>query len=634
MPRRVLVLFLLAAALVVAWRLVTVFSFADQGVFEKYPTLADRTLRGELAGRLTDVSPLYLWLITLARMLGLSIAGVRVIQIAATGAAALLCALVARRFGGTLAAAVAMLAVLGSRAVFLNATELEPETLILLLNALALFFLIDREPSAMRVFTGGIFLGASIAARPTALLAALILLAFLPRRRMAAYAAGVVVPVLTVLAITFALTGHATVMNPGTVFYEGMNPRAEGYEGVRPMIVNDVGESVPNEPDRLHVAFRIIAARALGRPIAPEEANRYWTGKAFAFARAEPGQVLSLTARKLFFALHSHDAWDLPSMIQRTAELSKVWIPFGLVVALALFASFATNDRRPALALILVALSYVAVMAAFYVTARQRNAMIPATAILAGIGVAAIASWPRTKVLFATLVVLIVTALLTRDYPWQRENRYNWIAYGRSLSLINGATRAERAGDARAAVLQRAHDATWLFGDDPELLHAPPALIAGLARERLARTDSDERRFDLALALQAAGAWPDSDRVLAGLQQRGYVPMRGFSAVRSVAYYRAVARLRAPGRSEAAAQLRRALAEAPANEEVLALAALFLGDAQARARLFAVHDPFTARAALARALRHLGREEDAARELVAVARGIPEWPRPPLLIRP
>jgi len=260
-------------------------------------------------------------------------------------------------------------------------------------------------------------------------------------------------------------------------------------------------------------------------------------------------------------------------------------------------------------------------------------ATIPAVAILAGIGVAAIASWPRTKVLLATLGALVVTVLLTRDYAWQRENRYNWIAYGMSLGLTNGAARAERAGDARAVVLQRAHDATWLFGDDPELLHAPPALIAGLARERLARTDSDERRFDLALAFQTAGAWADSDRVLADLQERGYVPMRGFSAVRSVAYYRAVARLRAPGRREAAAQLRRAMAEAPANEEVLAMAALFLGDAQARARLFAVHDPFTARAALARAMLHLGREEEAARELTDVARGIPEWPRPPLLAR-
>ena len=601
MPRRALILLLIAAALVTLSRVVTFYLLDDHGAFEKYLILADRALRGDITGRLNDVSPLYLWLIALARALRLPNEAVRVAQIAATGVVAVLCALVAARFGGVRAAAVALLAILGSQAVFLNATEFEPETLILLLNALALFFLLKAAAPLphSKILAGGLALGASIAARPTALLAAIVLLAVVPRRRL--FVAGLLIPIAIVLAVNLALTGHATVMNPGTVFYEGMNPRAEGYEGVRPEVVDELRARIPNEPDRLHVAFRIVASRALGRAVTPEEANRYWIGKALAFARAEPREALRLTAMKLFFAFHSHDAWDLSSMIQRTASLSRIWLPFGVVVTLALFALIQKADRRLTLALALVALSYVAVMAAFYVTARQRNAMLPAAAILAGIGASALFSLPRRKAALALVAAVAVIVLLTRDYAWQRENRYHWIAYGMSLRLSSDAEKAERAGDARTAALDRAHDATWLFGDDPDRPLAPRPLIASVARERLSRTDSPQRRFDLAFALQTAGDWRLADDVLRELQQRGYVPMRRFSAVRSVAFYRALAQLHLGNRTAAAEQLRRAMTEAPANEEVLALAAVLFGDKEAQARLFAIHDPLTARAAVARA---------------------------------
>ena len=625
--RRLLFWLILVAAAIVAVRLATFHYFPEQQAFLKYLQLADRVAAGELPrSRLNDVSPLYLWLVALARVVGVGTGVLRTLQIAATGVVAVVCGVVARRFGGTLAAVAATIAILGSRAVFLNATEFEPETLILLLHALAFFFLLDLDPSRRRVFAGAVFLGASIAARPTALLAAIVLLVFLPRRRLAPYVAGLALPIGAVLLVTFLLTGHATVMNPGTVFYEGMNPRAEGYEGIRPAIVSDVGALSAGEPDTLHIAFRRVASRALGKAIDPAEANRYWVGKALAYVRAQPADALALVARKAFFAVHSYDAWDIPTMILRTAAMSNAWIPFGVLVALAPFALLLRGQRRVVIALLFIALSYVAIMAAFYVTGRQRNAMIPAMAILAGVGVAGLVQ--RRSVVGAGLVVVTAVAL-THDYAWQRENSYNWLAHGMSNRYDAAAQGAERAGDMNALLLARAHDATWLFGpDEIDRSAVPPPLLSRVARERLAQTDLDPQRFDLALALLVAGDAAGADQVLGDLQQRGYVPMRRFSAVRSVAYYRMLAALRRRDTNAAREQLQRATAEAPAQEEVLAFRSLVFNDAKAREHLFAVHDPFTARFALAYAKAWLGRRAEALqdfRELIGV---IPEWSRP------
>ena len=43
-------------------------------------------------------------------------------------------------------------------------------------------------------------------------------------------------------------------------------------------------ERQSRDPDYLHVAYRIVAARALGHPVTRAESNRYLTGKAIAFA--------------------------------------------------------------------------------------------------------------------------------------------------------------------------------------------------------------------------------------------------------------------------------------------------------------------------------------------------------------
>jgi hypothetical protein len=537
---------LVAALLVITIaRVMLVESLPDQGYFAKYTTFADRILAGQMPrDRLADLSPGYLWLVVALRKLGLDFRAIRALQIAMVSLAALCCAIAARRFGWIAIVAAAAF-VIGSRGALVCATEVEPETAILLLNAFVILTLSASEAEGS-VWAGGVLLGLSAICRPVALLIAGALRSW--RVIVAA-----LIPVAAMVLINIALTGEAVLMDPGTVFYEGMNPSAAGYEGVQPRIVNDL-ERTNREPDFLHVAYRLVASSSEQRTLTRAESNRFWTGKALAFARTYPAAALRLTLRKCWFALHSYEAYDLVTMARKDRLLARlpIFVPFGVLVALAgaaiAFMSSralarelgerAAHDARvvdtsapPAASLTLgvtrtaltFALAGGAAMIVFYVTARQRNAIVPAVAVLAAIGLAEIVK--RRHVLSAIAVVVIAIAL-SIDSRWQRDDRDGWFA--------------------------------------------PP---------------SD---FDRALALESQGQWQEADALLARLPR---APHRENRSVPSLAFYRARAAEHLG--HDPRPLLDQAERDAPGNEHVLAMKAR-LGDDAARGRLFALHDRFTA----------------------------------------
>jgi hypothetical protein len=456
----------IALALVTWLRIRLVGALTDQGYFAKYIVFADRILAGHIPrDRLTDLSPGYLWLIVALRGVGAGFTAIRTLQIVFVSVAAFLCALAARRFG-TIAMIAAPLLLLGSRAALVCATEAEPETLILLLGSAALALLAgSREGS-------GLLLGLASICRPVIMLASAAIAIVERSWKLIAAAA---VPVVIMLTVNVALTGDVVLMDPGTVFYEGMNPSATGYEGVQPRIVNDM-ERTSTEPDYLHVAYRIVASRASGRALTRAESNRFWTGKALAFAREFPVAALRLTLRKLLFAIQSYDAYDLSTMARKDFLLARYpFIPFGLLIALAGAAvMLARARRREMMPFVAFTLAGVVVLVAFYVTARQRNAILPAVVILAAAGVDEIV---RQRRVIAAIVVAFIAVLLSINGPAQIEDANGW----------RGTPNA----------------------------------------------------FDTALSLQQQGRWADADRILAQLEAEGYRPIRENRAVSSIAFYRA-----------------------------------------------------------------------------------------------
>ena len=422
-------------------------ALSDQGYFAKYIIFADRILSGQMArDRLLDLSPLYLWFVVAMRAIGADFHAIRTLQIVLVSVAALLVGIAARRWGA-IAMIAAPLFLLGSRAALVCATEVEPETLILVFNAAALAALLN-----FRYSVAGLFLGLSAVCRPVALLAAGALSALFRSWRLLAAAA---VPVIIIVGVNFALTHEIAVMDPGTVFYEGMNPNAAGYEGVQPRIVNDL-ERQSQDPDYLHVAYRVVASRAAGRPLSRAESNRYWTSKALAFARTYPIAALRLVGRKVFFALHSYDAYDLATMARKNVALAELpFIPFAALVALAAMAMI-LRVRDIAPVVVFAATTFLALIA-FYVTARQRNAMLPAICILAAAGLSEIVA---RRHLGAAIAAAVIGILLSINGNAQREDAAGWLGarngFDAAIAMENGG----RWQDADA-ILQRLEEAGY-----------------------------------------------------------------------------------------------------------------------------------------------------------------------------
>jgi hypothetical protein len=597
--RHALLLAAFAALALITWlRIHLIDTLPDQGYFAKYLTFADRILAGHMPrDRIGDLSPAYLWTIALLRRLGSSVRAIRDIQIALLSVAAAVCGLAAARIAGRWAGIAAAVLVLLNRGALLAATELEPETLIVFALGVSMAALVWERP-----LIAGLFLGIAVTARPTAALALILISVWIfvrGRRHIALFLSAAAVPIAIVLAVNGSLTGHVSIMEPATGLYDGNNPLATGCAGVLPRIVADL-DAASMEPDYLHVAYRVVAARANAT-----DGNGYWSRKSLAWMRTYPGAAARLFAWKALLSIHNYDVFDLATMWRKSTLLPRwPFVPFGALTALALAAPLLRGSRAPLVPMLIFALATIAALIVFNVSARQRDALLPPLAILAAIGTAEILRCRRARLVVACGAVLALTLLLGIDGPPQREDAYAWWSSMQS-------TRAAAAGRRDiASVLRTA---------------SPPSVDAQSLRKAAMQASSsgDELRFDAAIALEKANAWRDADAVLATLP--GYSPRRDNRAVSSVAYYRARA-ARHLGR-DARPLLDRADDDAPGDPDVLAARAI-AGDAASAQRLDLLHDPFTRDYALARAREDAGDRAGTRALRDRLMRTFPEWRRP------
>jgi hypothetical protein len=555
-------------------RIAWVNALPTQTYFAKYEYFADRAIAGHLdADRLPDLSPGYLWFVVALRALGASVKAIRALQIALLSVAALALGAVARRLYGDVAALATLVIVFANQAALVNATDLEPETVILLLNSVALWLLVRQWP-----LTAGVALGFSIVCRPVGLLIAIVLIAW-QRRDALRIVAGAAIPIAIILGLNLARTGRI-IMDPGTVFYEGMNPLATGHEGVQPRIVKNLEKTVDG-PDTLHVVYRQIAARA-GHP----QSNAYWMGKAFAFMRYEPAAAAALMGRKLRFAIAGYDAYDVPSMELNRRMLSTVpiWISFALLVPLAV-----AGARREHAMLVFYAAAAALPLVVFFVTARHRNPLLVPLSLLGGCAVA----WLIERRKIAILAVVIASAfVLSLRHPAEEEDQALWTATFATNDLMRAYQQSKDDVLLAAA-------ATWLPESVPA---APPELVSAAAQKALTMDNDRSRRFSIAIALQQSGADAEAERLLRDLQAEGFRPYRRSRGVSSVSYYLARALLHQHRRVEAVPLAAQARREAPGDADVLALS-VALGERQFMNELDALHDPFTRDLALASASR-------------------------------
>jgi hypothetical protein len=340
-----------------------------------------------------------------------------------------------------------------------------------------------------------------------------------------------------------------------------------------------------------------------------------------------PLAAMKLFGWKAILAIHHYDVYDLMTTKRKSLELARYpAIPFGVAFILSIAAFVLRPNPRELLPVALFAFATFVALIVFNVSTRQRSALLPTLAILGGIGVAEIVRLARArseKALFAFAAVMITVPLLGIEGTPMREDTYNWWAYLRANDVTAEAFRAREKGD-RIRAMELASAASILDIAETPLVSSPTLARAALVAAE--GVDSPPRRFDIAIALEKAGAWREAEAILASIED--YRPRRENRAVSSVAYYRARAalHLRAP-RLTFAGHIDRANAEAPGDPHVLALRALTV-EPNARQTLDDLHDPFTCDFALATAHADLGDMPRARAMFEDLTRRFPEWHRP------
>ncbi|MCP3958619.1 MAG: hypothetical protein GY719_12270 [bacterium] len=618
--------------------------FPLPGTFRKYPLAAEQILAGQLpTERLVDFSPLYLWLsVTAERLLPAPEATLLWLQIVlAAAATGLLFTLLARRVAAPLAA-VAALALAFDRHLLVYERILEPE--IVLLFCLLVFLLFLEREHARGALIAGVFAALCLATRPT-FLPAFLLVPFYFRlrgdrgkewlQRSAAFAAPVAVALLLLALRAASITGDSRTptMNPGTVMFEGNNALSAGTSAMYPPVVLGlVRQGGATSPDPAHQYYRDVARAAAGRELTIREVNAYWSQRAVAFARAEPGRFARQLGTKLVRSFHAF-RWHDVQLAWRYDELLFFvpGVPFALLAALALAGTlFEARRWRHSLLFYAVGLSQLAVMVVFYVSVRQRLMFFPALLYFAAVAIEQLArrrwrAWPFWAAIVMVGAVLSLPDDPVRDTAYRRSTSRHTEGM---LSEIRELSRREPlALHAERAVEAVATAPWWLEWMRPAYFPREQ----GTLEERLVSTlAAQDRRgvsaaFDLASVTLAAGRPEEARRLLEPLAADGRTVYRGAQQASDPLFLLARIAAKEGDRDGAVAMLRRSLENRPGDPFVLAELMVLTGDPAYQEPLLAYWSELDAQYLVGLALLHHDRPRDAVGALGFVTRRLPDF---------
>ncbi len=545
----------LAAVLVssgtsVVFSLLVTRALAPPGYFTKYLV----ALRETDPIRLGDYSPLYLAMVRLLHPHG-GASSVLLVQVGLLAVAAGAVAWTVGRVAGQPWGIVAGLAAATYRPFQVYAAVLEPEALLIANLAVAIAAGVrTRERLAAgrhaRFPAATAFAAVTLAGltRPQWLLLLPVWVAWLAaaapaRRRIGLVVTGAAVGAALLGAPVvrrLATTGTVILMNPGPVFFEGNGPLAATGLAQAPPLVKLLEASVAGQADWAHVAYRQIAAAALGHPVGAGEANRYWTSLAFeTLGRQEPSALAARFGYKALIAVSPPEIHDLAEAAELDRRLRST-IPWGFAVLLALL-PLAARGRSPSFSVVAGPLAIAAVallvQVVFYPSARQRLPL--ALGLICALPPALRSADPRRSVwpgLATGLLLVAATGLAAAPASVLAEAR---------ASLLLGAPRAT-PGERLAAFLdgrawrprlaRMIDDVVLANEQDPrelraerfnETVHAGPAWLRARARYLRARADVEAGQRDAAT----------SEAMLATALDPGFLPaaaLRRVLADRSV----------------------------------------------------------------------------------------------------
>ena len=402
---------------------------------------------GPLEGRPFFRAPLYVWFVgVLLKLFGEdALLAVRIVQSGlGTATVALTYAVGKRAFDHRVGLLAAIVAATYWVLIYFDAELLIP-TLIVPLDLLAIWLTLGVATAAKRrtatAAAAGFCWGLSAIARPNVLLFMPFLAVWLvwrggaPSRRgaglAAVFAAALLAPILPITAYNAVVKDDLVLISSqaGVNLFIGNNPQADGTTAVVP---GTSAEWWQGYYDAIAIAEREILAaeRAPGqagdgvREVKASEVSRYYTGRAFAFWRDDPGRAIALLIYKLRlfwtdweFANNA----DVRFFAHHFSAVPKLSIGFAPIAAFGLVGlALALRAPRRHLPLAGFVLVYMASVVVFFVNSRFRVPVLPPLMILGSFAVFWLLDALRARRIAAAaagLVCVTVLGLASRAVP-------------------------------------------------------------------------------------------------------------------------------------------------------------------------------------------------------------------------
>lgn len=432
-----LYLFLLALTVRILFLL-----FIDEPIlFNKYPYFAEKLANGvDIGERLVDLSPVYLYFLTLVRkLIHMDWIYVKTIQsLIGASSCLLLLTLGTRLFNRETGIVSALIYAIYGNLIILEST-LEPTVFVLLFNLLTLLFLISSKAqhrskqyrNSMLVLAG-LFCGISIITKPSFLLFVPLGVCFLllsspgeesMNIRIRQSMVFLTLSVLIILPITvrnyvkfndFVLV----TADAGKVFYHGNGKGASALEGLA-LVAEGFSEESTHEPDYAHVLYRETARTISGSNLSPSESSKFWFKKTFAEIIQDPMAYLLLQMKKFFYFFNDYEMHYIASAYKEyKRSLSFPLIRYGVIAALGILGMLLSLKyfRRLFLIYGLIFLYLISGLL-FLVQSRYRLPAVPYLCLFAGFAVSCLKHTlyqKRYRSVMAYLAVVVLSFIMVR----------------------------------------------------------------------------------------------------------------------------------------------------------------------------------------------------------------------------
>jgi tetratricopeptide (TPR) repeat protein len=339
------------------------------------------------------------------------------IQLLIGAASITLVFLIAKKVAGSLVAAMSALILAFYGPLMFFDGLLLAEVLGIFLN-LAWLYVLIRQGDNFRLrwfFLAGLLLGLAILSRGIAILFVVAIGVWLlwclklrwarALTYMAVLSAGVLLIISPVTIRNYVVEKDFVLVssNGGLNFYIGNNEESEGW------FKTLEGLHLADDP-RVDATGRPLAEQELGRELKPSEVSSYWSSKAMAFIRENPGRFVSLTVRKWLLFWNGYEFPQIEDYnLWKTTYPSPFFIfSFVILGPLGLVGLILTAKKRDSFSLLgLFVLVYMLAMCLFFVTGRHRIHVVPVVSIFA-----AYAIWWMTDRLTQKSLSKVMTVVL------------------------------------------------------------------------------------------------------------------------------------------------------------------------------------------------------------------------------